>query len=534
MIVKQVFKLNLNRLFVAFCFAISIVGAMAQTNNKVFNVKDFGAISDTSTISTTAIQNAIDSCYKVGGGTVYFPSGDFMTGTIILKDNVVLEFDVEATLYASRNIDDYRAPLQDATRPVMIYANGAKNIGISGNGEINGNARRVYEDLREVDDFIADITENARQSGVEMKRYYVVPPDVAMIIFYNCQDITMEGVSLVESSFWTLHMIRCQNVLIQNMYISSSLEQGVNADGIDINSCQNVTIQNCTASTGDDAIALKTRYEDPCENIRVSNCVLTSSSTAIKLGTESFGDFRDIRFENCQVLNSNRGLSIVIRNGGTVEDVLFSNISIECKRRHFNWWGNGDPIWIYLTKKHPTKSKVGLIKDVVFENISATGMGTSKVESTEGMRIENIRFSNVNIEMRQEDYPDKRADHAFFASNVNGLFMNNCNVQWDKNLIEEKWESALYISDCSNVEVANARGRQGLVDSDIPAIVLSNTSDVVIKNYVAERSTKTVVKVIGEESKNVKLLNIAQAIGSQEILDIAPEVIEQETIQYIR
>jgi polygalacturonase len=270
-------------------FIISFsASSVAQINDRVYNVQDFGALPDTHSISTNSIQAAIDSCYRQGGGTVFFPAGSYISGTIILKDNVVLHLEAEATLYASRNIDDY----------------GAKNIGVKGLGEINGNARRVYEDLRKVDYFIEDITENARNAGVEMKQYYVVPPDVAMFIFYNCQDITMEGVSLVESSFWTLHMIRCQRILIQNMSIYSSLEKGVNADGIDMNSCRDVTIKNCKITTGDDAIVLKTRYDEPCENIRVSNCVLSSSSTALKLGTESFGDFRNIRFETLTVASA--------------------------------------------------------------------------------------------------------------------------------------------------------------------------------------------------------------------------------------
>jgi len=355
-----------------------------------------------------------------------------------------------------------------------------------------------------------------------------------MFIFYNCQDITMEGVSLVESSFWTLHMIRCQRILIQNMSIYSSLEKGVNADGIDMNSCRDVTIKNCKITTGDDAIVLKTRYDEPCENIRVSNCVLSSSSTALKLGTESFGDFRNIRFENCKVLNSNRGLSIVVRDGGTVENVTFSNINIECKRRHFNWWGNGDPIWIYLTKKYPKKSKAGYIKDIVFENISAKGMGTSRIESTEGMRIENILFTNVNLEMHQEDFPDKRADHAFYASDVNGLILKNCKVTWDEENTEEKWGSALYIAQCSEVVVENFLGRQGLLDSDIPALVLSNTSNVSIENFVSDPSTKTVVAVNGPESKDITLINIQQLRNDQKRLSVNSEVIEKQSIQLIR
>ena len=161
-------------------------------------------------------------------------------------------------------------------------------------------------------------------------------------------------------------MVQCQDIEIIDVKINTSLEKGVNADGIDIKSCRNVNISNCRVFTGDDAIVLKTRYEDPCENVVVKNCVLASSSTALKLGTESHGDIRNIRFENCQIENSNRGLSIVLREGGMAENVVFSNISIECSRRHFNWWGNADPILILVTKKS-NQSKISSVRGVLFE-----------------------------------------------------------------------------------------------------------------------------------------------------------------------
>jgi len=461
--------------------ALAYVGcshvALPQSADK-YDAMAYGAVVNDTVLSTEAIQSAIDGAYAAGGGMVYFPPGQYHAGTIVLKDNVTIFLEEGATLHASRDINDYRMPLENATRPVFLYANGAKNIALKGGGTIHGGAQRVYEDLRKTDAFIEDITENARQAGVEMKMYYVLKPDVALVIFTDCEGVTVSDITLEESSFWTLHILKSSQVRIERVKVFSSLEKGVNADGIDINSCNDVLISDCIVSTGDDAIALKSWFEVPCENIRVTGCVLTSSSTALKIGTESHGDFRNIRFDSCTVLNSNRGLSIVVRDGASVKDVTFSNINIQCSRRHFNWWGNGDPIWVYLTKKNEA-SEAGSIDGVLFEHIKAKARGTSKIESTAGMQIENIYMKDIQISMLEENYLDKRADHALYIEQVKHLTIEGFKVNWDDAHAESGWKSALVLSDVHGGQVGRFVGRQGRMDSDVPIIALNNSQDIV-------------------------------------------------------
>ncbi len=471
------------------------------------NILSYGAVSDTNELSTSGIQAAIDSCYFQGGGTVYVPSGNYLSGTIVMKDNVTLFLEAGATIYASRNINDYRMPLEDALRPVLIYANGAKNISFKGKGVLHGKAVRKYKDLKKTDRFIKDYTENAKNAGVEMKRYYIVQPDVNLVTLTDCYNVLVEDISLIESSFWTLHIALSERIVIRGVYIYSSLEKGVNADGIDINSCRDMIITDCIIKTGDDGIVLKTRYEKPCENIVVSNCIVTSSSTALKLGTESHADFRHILFTDCVVRDANRGLSIVVRDGALVEDVIFSDITLECKRRHFNWWGNGDPIWIFLTKRNKN-SRVGYVKNVQFNNIIANGMGTSKIESTEGKRIENIQLNNVQLTMVAEDQIDKRADDALYVDNTNGLVINNLDINWNQKISEPKWRSALAIEDAEDVRISGITCSQGLPDSDAPVIRFVNAKQVYLNQAFAEMHTNTFIDISGERSMNFQLQNI--------------------------
>ncbi|NCG30064.1 MAG: hypothetical protein GWP27_06295 [Bacteroidetes bacterium] len=501
---------------------VSKVGPLFPKSGSA-NVMDFGAINDKSGLSTEAIQAAIDLIYRIGGGTVYFPAGDYLSGTIVMKTGVSLNLDSAATLYASRNIEDYRMPLVDAIRPILIYANGASDISILGKGKIDGQAEHVYEDLKKTDGFIKEHTQNARQSGVEMKQYYTVAPDVGLLSFANCDRIQLEGVHFINSPFWAVHLVKCRQAMISGLTINSSLEKGVNSDGIDINSCQTVRIWNCNISTGDDAIAIKSWYPQTSQDIFVSDCNLTSSSTALKIGTETHGNFKNIGFKNCRITNSNRGLSIVVRDGGTVSDVSFENINIDCNRRHFNWWGNGDPIWLYVTKKNKNSS-IGQIRNVTFKNIKALGMGTSRIESTEGVRIHNINLENVKLRMIAETKPDKRADHALYINNARTINLDSVQVTWDQDDVEKNWQNALHVRDVEELNISNFMARQGIQKSSHPTIHLNQVTGAQIEGLIHPNGEAR-VKVSGESSQNISIKGI-----NERSIEISTEVQNRSSI----
>ena len=442
-----------------------------RSGESFVNVKDFGVRGEKNQKVTRQLQRAIDRCHEKGGGRVYFPPGEYLAGTLVLKDNVTLYLEAGAILYASQDTNDYindfivlkkddSGKSGDGATPVFIYAKGARNIGIQGKGTIHGQALRTYEDLKQVDGFIAQETKKAQEAGVEMKMYYKVPPFVCLVFLEDCEQVTIRDVSLIESTDWTLHFKWCRRVYVDHVYLESSLEAGVNSDGIDIDGCSDVVVSNCIITTGDDAIVLKSTMTYPeyrnCENVTVTNCVLTSTSTALKIGTESYGDFRHITFNNCVIRNSNRGLSIVVRDGGTVENISFSDITMETDRKHFNWWGNGDPIWLVVKKRFPD-SKIGTIRHVTFSNIIAHSQGTSKIEGYQGYPLENIRLNNVQIHMYPEDFPDKRADDAFNASNINGLSLRDVYVTWNGQP-EPAWRHAFSFKEVSRLYLEGLQG----------------------------------------------------------------------------
>ncbi|MEL6673294.1 MAG: glycosyl hydrolase family 28 protein [Bacteroidota bacterium] len=497
----------MRKLFTICCLLLSL-SAFAQPISSI-NLKALGATGDSAQLVTHLLQQALDSAHAQGGGTVYVPPGNYKIGTIQLKDYTTLYLEAGATLYASLEEKDYTV-YNYWKRPILIYADRARHISIQGKGVINGRARRTYDPLKKVDYFIADYTEKAREAGVEMKMYYKVPPFVRLITFERSQDILLEGISLVESCSWTVDLKTCDRVNIRGLHITSSLEAGVNADGIDVDGCRDVRISDCVIETGDDAIAIKSNkmpwgYRSS-ENVTVTNCVLTSTSTALKLGTESYGDMRHIVFNNCVIRNSNRGLSIVVRYGGTVEDVIFSNITIETNRKHFNWWGNGEAIWVVLKKrgKHP----VGQIRNVLFENIIATGQGSSKIEGywpteefPDGKYLENIRLRNVQLHLEPEATPDKRITHGLEIHHVDGVHLSDVSVRWDQDSSESTWSSGVYLHEVQNVLAQGVTASPGIKGGDHPAFHLHQVRQAVLSGIYPGIGTKTGILFSGEKSK---------------------------------
>ena len=488
-----------HRNYIAFLIIFLFLNIKLIATN-TFNIMEYGAKNDTNIVSTKQIQAAVDDCAKQGGGQIYFPPGNYTSGSIVLKKNVGIYLEAGATLFASRDTLDYSVSQDNSgdVIPVLIYAKGVNNISITGKGVINGRAQHIKGLPVKVDNFICNITENAQKSGVDMKRWFHVKPFVCLVYLENCNFVTVRDITLRESQFWTLHARWSDHLFIDNVFIYSSLDRGINADGLDIDGCRNVVISNSIIETGDDAIVLKTTLmkgeSRSCENVTVTNCILSSSSAALKLGTESHADFRYITFTNCVIRNSNRGLSIIIRDGASAENIQFSNIQIECNRRHYNWWGNGDPFWLVVLKRN-ADSKVGTIRNVSFSNITALARGTSKIEGFQNAPLENIHFDNVKIKMMSEDYTDKRCHDAFQAHDVRNLNLNNFTINWDKSQTEPKWRDTFSFYNIDRLNLQQVNGEVSLNQNSC-FIRLDKVNNATLQNIRSDAPKTNIIKKV--------------------------------------
>ena len=477
--------------------------ALSMHGQQIFDVRQFGATGKRADNATKAIRDAVEACYKAGGGMVYVPPGEYTTGVIEMKDNVNLHLEAGATLRLSQDRADFN------NRRTMIYSDGARNIAVTGRGTLDGLAQYEWVPVRGLDPEIAKETEIAREAGIEMKRYYRTGMQTYMFILNNSVDVRLENITIVNSPLWNVRLNDCDRVFVRGVRIYSDLEKGVNADGIDIVSSSNVLISDSIIVTGDDSIAMKTigrggAPAKPVENVTVTNCILSSSSSAVTIGTETEADVRHVVITNSVIRRSNRGLSINVMDGATVSDVLFSNITMDTGRRHWNWWGSAETFRLTLRKRKPD-SRLGAIRDVVVNNVTAHARGTSTIVGHPDRSIQDVTIADVRMYMEPEDAVDKRATDAIRIENVNGLKLRDVTVRWATEKPEPKWASAAVFRNVTGLELANFTGRQGLTSSEAPAIVLENVDGGTIHGSRADADCGTFIEIRGSATKRIRL-----------------------------
>lgn len=372
----------------------------------IYNIEDFGAKGDGITNDAISIEKAIDKCHSNGGGRVLIPSGKiFNSGSILLKSNVELHLEMGAVLKASDNLTDYY-PLANggeivehssglpsflnseyAGKPfhAFIYGLSQQNVCISGYGTIDANEKIFY----------------GTNSGYHIEGTYY--PRIPLMLLEDFKHLTIREVTLINCAFWTVHLVGCEDVLMDGIRILNNLQMA-NSDGIDPDHCKNVRIVNCHIECGDDCIVLKNSGDynkyGACENIIISGCTLISTSAAIKFGTEGEQDFRNVIVENCTISRSNRGISLQVRDCGNIENAIFSNINIETRRFSHEWWGRAEAICITSLDRKPGV-KSGKIKNIKFNNINCKGENGIFISGNKDNYVEDIRFTNVNITLEK-------------------------------------------------------------------------------------------------------------------------------------
>lgn len=386
----MIFPLTMKTIFIS---ALALLGALCA-HAKTVDITAYGAVADTTVLSTAAVQRALDDCSASGGGTVTVPAGGYKIGSIFLRSNVTLHLENGATLYGSTDIKDY-APVR--TRYVslrthtptvqLIFADSVHHAAITGQGTIDGRGR-AFPKLSWNDE------------GITRPH---------LLRFVQSSDITLTGVTLRNSGCWMQHFLACDRVKIDGITVVN--RNNYNNDALDLDGCHDVTVSNMIADSDDDAITLKSTSPRMCENITISNCTVSSHCNAIKLGTETNGGFRNINIRGIVVAPSadqssqyfgykggigHGGICLEIVDGGTLSNVLVSDITIR---------GTESPIFIRLANRARPYSpsvpvtKVGEISGVVLDNILIDGAGPTgcSITGIEGHPVRDIELRNITI-----------------------------------------------------------------------------------------------------------------------------------------
>ena len=467
------------------------------------DVKKFGASGKRTDNATKSFRDALEAAASRGGGTVNVPPGEYTVGTIQLKNNVTLNIEAGATLFLSQSKQDYFGEA-----PTMLYAENAKNIAVTGRGTLDGLAQYEYAEMRGLDPEIVEEIEIAKAAGMDIRRYYrkSSAQNAYMFVINNCTNFSLSDITIINTPFWAVRVNDCNRVFIRSVHIYSDLEKGVNSDGIDIVSTSNVTISDSVIVTADDSIVIKTiarngKKANPSENITVTNCILSSSSTPLMIGTETHADIKHVVFNNCVIRNSNKGFGINVQDGATVSNVIFSNLTIETNRRHWNWWGDSE-MCKFILRKRTDASSLGVIKDILIENVIAHVRGTGTIKGHPDQTLQNLTFSNVQIFMLPEDSKDKRSTHALHVQSVEGLKVRDLSVKWADEA-EPKWQSALVLKNVTDFVIDSFSGRQGLKNGKDAAIVLDGATDGIIRNSIAPEGTNVFVEIKGNPKNSV-------------------------------
>lgn len=411
----------------------------------VFDITHYGAVSDGTTVNTSAIQKAIDACEK--DGIVYVPSGVFVTGALFLKSNMTLYLEKGAKIIGSSDIKDYPIigcpyeGLDQLCYASLICTDGAphKNITIDGKGIIDANGVALFN---------AEMSENKGKRG-------------RAVCIRNTEKVTIKNVTIRQSPAWCLHLIYCDNVTIDNIEIHTKFDENgnkyaiYNCDGIDIDACKNVSITNSLIASQDDCIAIKSgRNEEgrrvgiPSENIVIENCTFLSGF-GVAVGSEMSGGVRNVSVSECTFENTYSIASIKAPRGrgNVVENIVYENCTLvnnSTEHSDCKWFRGGLYIDTFysISDKDMDVDKAEAFNETtpVFRNITLRNIDVKTVAGNAiylcGLPeapLENITLENVTA----------KGKYGMKAYNIKGLNLINVKIDADegeksvyKNIVE--------------------------------------------------------------------------------------------------
>lgn len=402
-----------------------------------FNVREYGALGNGQTLDSPSIQAAIDNCASSGGGMVHLPAGQYLSGSLSLRDNISLYLDAGAVLLGSEDPNDYpiihsrwEGKHQDTYAPLITGQN-LSNISITGRGVIDGRGAIWWQ---------------AKKDGT------LLHPRPRLISFSDCTNVLIESISAVNSPSWTINPVHCQNVNIRGVTIVNPADSP-NTDGINPDSCRLVRISDCYVSVGDDCITIKSGTEHeapdryaPCRDITITNCTLERGHGGVVIGSEMSGGVKNVVISNCVFIGTDRGIRIKSRRGrgGVIEDIRISNLIMDgvlCPFTmnlyyHIGVRGNTD-----ISDKNPRSvdDSTPRLRHIHFSHITARDVkhAAGFLYGLAEMPLEDISFSNISISISKEadsGYPEMADDipsmsqAGFFIRNVRHLRLDNVEV----------------------------------------------------------------------------------------------------------
>ena len=402
--------------------------------SRLFSVSDYGAVADTSVVSTAAIQQAIDAAAAAGGGVVSFGPGGYVTGALFLKTGVHLRIDPGVTLYGSRNDADYPirptrvAGIEMPWPAALINVEDAENVKISGGGTIDGRGEKwwdKYWDMRRND---------YEPRGLRWAVDYDAER-VRLVVVSNASDVTLENLHLKRSGFWTVQILYSDHVTTDGLTISDN--QGPSTDGIDIDSSTWVLVQNNDIDNNDDTICLKAgrdadglRVNRPTEYVLIRNNLTRRGGGIISFGSETSGGIRHVVAYDNRGVGTKEGIRFksAKTRGGVVEDVIIRNTRMENVPLPITFTLNWNPSYSYATLPEnqtdlpphwivlntpvtPPGRGLAEFRDILIDGVTA--VGAERILTVSGLpekAIHDVTLRDIRAEGREAGFIEHARD----------------------------------------------------------------------------------------------------------------------------
>lgn len=400
------------------------VGAKTRPMAKAtFAATAYGAVGDGKTLNTEALQKALDAAASKGG-TVTLPPGQYLTGALFLKKGVELHLDKGVTLLGSQDLKDYPDRMTRVAGIEMVWPAALLNIldqdnvAITGEGTVDGQGKPFW------DSYWA-LRKEYEAKGLR----WIVDYDAKrprLLVVANASNVTIKGVTLQRSGFWTVHVLYSKNVTVDGITVRNNLGgHGPSTDGVDIDSSIYVLVQNADIDCNDDNFCLKAgrdadglRVNRPAEYIVIQNCVAGAGGGLLTCGSETSGGIRHVIARNLKAKGTKIGIQFksAVNRGGTVQDIKVDNIEMADVGTAILLTMNWNPAYSYsalpagyteatlpahwkamLTKVDPIQGTPHF-RDIAISNVRVQNAKTAiSAQGQPNSLLEDLTLTNVTV-----------------------------------------------------------------------------------------------------------------------------------------
>lgn len=486
-----------------------------------FNILQFGAVPDGITLNTKAINDAISACHLKGGGVVLIPEGLWLSGPVILKSNVNLHLRRNALLEFSKDFDQY--PLLKSNwegEPQIrnqspISSVNATNIAITGLGVIDGNgdAWRMVKKSKlnssQWKKLVASggVLDDEKKiwyptlkslKGASLKNPGYITPEKEdkfyesikdflrpnMIVLSGCRQVLLEGVTFQNSAAWNIHPLMCEDLTVRGITAKNPW-YAQNGDGIDVESCKNVLIENSTFDVGDDGICIKSGRDEagrkrgiPSENILIRNCTVYNAHGGFVIGSEMSGGARNIYVRDCKFIGTDIGLRFKTTRGrgGVVENIFIDNI---------------------VMKDIPGEA---ILFDMYYAAVDPIALAGEKRVAP---KVELLPVTEETPQFRNFYVNNVVCDGAEKAIFIRGLPEMNIENIFLKNIVIHSIKG-IEISEATNIQLSNVNVVSK--ESD-PVVDILNSRNISFEKLTTIENPKLVFKISGSRTQQVSVMD---------------------------